>query len=253
MQTFKIKKENLGDQISDLLKERIINGEWKIDEKIPSENELANSYGVSRLTVRLALQKLIGQGMLETRVGEGTFVREFDFNWYLNEISDILIKPEMLDDVQEFRTILEIRSAKLAMESATETEIEELIHAANSYEKFMFDTSKSIDYNLDKQANLDYNFHYKLCEISHNSLIKLSYSIAKKPIIEYLRTIIKSRLENYFEESELTFENGVQFPSNIHYQMAQSIKDKDFEKFKELYFKMVNYKDTKGYYKSISS
>lgn len=43
--------------------------------KIPSENELAQQFGVSRVTVRNALQKLSALELLETRFGEGSFVR----------------------------------------------------------------------------------------------------------------------------------------------------------------------------------
>jgi GntR family transcriptional repressor for pyruvate dehydrogenase complex len=251
MRSYELKKENLADQISDLLRERIIAGEWKVGEKISSENELASYYGVSRLTIRLALQKLLALGMLETRVGEGTFVKEFDFDWYINEIADILIKPEMLDDVQEFRRLIEIESAKLAMKTATEEQIQELIDISILYESYRFDSSKSLDYNVEKQASLDYEFHYKICEISNNSLLKLAYSIAKKPIEEYLKIIIKSRWENYIKSTNSDIFESFTFPSSAHYKMAQAIKDKNIEKFKKLYYKMVNYKDTKDYYISI--
>lgn len=251
MQPIKLKKENLGDQISYLLRERIIAGEWEIGEKIPSENELASYFSVSRLTIRLALQKLLALGMLETRIGEGTFVKEFDYHWYINEISDILVEHEMLDDVQEFRRLIEIGSAQLAMNTATEEQIQDLIDTSILYENFRFDPSKDIDYNVEKQASLDYNFHYKICVISNNSLLKLAYSIAKKPIIEYLKTIIKSRWENYLEKTNAEIHEGFVFPSNAHYRMAQTIRDKDLEEFKEIYYKMVNYK-AKDYYNSIN-
>jgi len=248
---FKLKKESLGDQVSDILKTRIQNGEWEIGQRIPSENDLASFYGVSRLTVRLALQKLISLGMLETRVGEGTFVKEFDYQWYMNEIAGILIKPEMLDDIQGFRRLIEIECGRLAIETASNEQIEQLLKASNVFDSFIYDASKGMDYNVEKHASIDYDFHYKLCEISNNSLLTLSYSIARKPIIQYLKTIIKSRWENYFESFNIAKNEDFKLPTKSHLKMAIAIRDKDFERYKEIYYKMVDYKDTKYYFESM--
>ena len=56
----------------DQLREQILSGGWKPGDKLPSENELAAQFGVSRVTVRNALQRLSGLGLLETRFGEGS-------------------------------------------------------------------------------------------------------------------------------------------------------------------------------------
>ena len=54
----KISRDSISDQVFVQMKEQILEGEWKPGEKIPSENELARQFGVSRVTVRNALQKL---------------------------------------------------------------------------------------------------------------------------------------------------------------------------------------------------
>lgn len=61
-------------QIKQRLKERIINGEFGPSEKIPSENQLAKEFNVSRLTVRQATSQLIQEGFLWAIRGKGTFV-----------------------------------------------------------------------------------------------------------------------------------------------------------------------------------
>lgn len=61
-------------QIKQRLKERIINGEFGLSEKIPSENQFAKEFNVSRLTVRQATSQLIQEGFLRASRGKGTFV-----------------------------------------------------------------------------------------------------------------------------------------------------------------------------------
>lgn len=57
-----------------LLREQILRGEVAVDARLPSEPALAQEHGVSRVTVRRALDKLASDGMIERRPGSGTFV-----------------------------------------------------------------------------------------------------------------------------------------------------------------------------------
>ena len=61
-------------QIKHFIKNAIINKEYAVGERIPSENELAHQFKVTRLTVRQALAQLIQEGFLFTKRGHGTFV-----------------------------------------------------------------------------------------------------------------------------------------------------------------------------------
>ena len=61
-------------QIHNQIKKDIEAGKWKIGEKIPSERELAENFSVSRMTLRQAIQTLVDEGILERKIGSGTFV-----------------------------------------------------------------------------------------------------------------------------------------------------------------------------------
>ena len=66
-----IKKEMLTDQIYSTLKEMILSGQWPEGYRLPSEPELAAQFGVSRMSLRMALQKLqaqIGRASCRERV-----------------------------------------------------------------------------------------------------------------------------------------------------------------------------------------
>ncbi|WP_159722034.1 GntR family transcriptional regulator [Enterococcus sp. CSURQ0835] len=61
-------------QIHDQLKKEIEKGIWKVGDRLPSERELSVKFGVSRMTLRQAIQTLADEGILERKVGSGTYV-----------------------------------------------------------------------------------------------------------------------------------------------------------------------------------
>lgn len=61
-------------QIHNEIKKTIEAGTWSVGDRIPSERELSLKFGVSRMTLRQAIQTLVEEGILERHVGSGTFV-----------------------------------------------------------------------------------------------------------------------------------------------------------------------------------
>ncbi len=122
----KIKKVSASEQVCEAIQDQISAGVWKVGDKLPSESDLAAKFGVNRLTVRMALQKLNALGIVETRTGSGTFVIEFDFESYLKTASRFYEQSGMMQNVQEFRIHIEIECARLAIERATPEDLEEL-------------------------------------------------------------------------------------------------------------------------------
>lgn len=60
--------------IHDAIKKEIDQEKWKIGQRLPSERDLADTFGVSRMTLRQAVTLLVDEGILERRVGSGTYV-----------------------------------------------------------------------------------------------------------------------------------------------------------------------------------
>jgi GntR family transcriptional regulator len=67
----------LGRELAERLRSRIMSGEFAPGQRLPSEAELGQSYGVSRVTVRTALRSLEAQGLIDVRHGAGSFVSDF--------------------------------------------------------------------------------------------------------------------------------------------------------------------------------
>ena len=147
----KIVKVSIVDQVCDAVKKDIMNGTWKAGEKIPSESELAEQFGVNRLSVRMALQKLNTLGLIETRVGEGSFVRDFSLGPFLSEISFIYSSDEKYREVRQLRELLEGDSINIAIQSATQEEIDELKRALDLY----FEQAKRYHQNIDSEEELE--------------------------------------------------------------------------------------------------
>ena len=121
-----INRKNISEQIFDILKEQIISGEYKDGDRLPGENELAQMYGVSRMTARNVFQKLISLGIAEAKNGEGTFVKKPDFEKYLSETLEFINNTESTEDISEFRNYFEPMCIEIACKKRTEDDIAQL-------------------------------------------------------------------------------------------------------------------------------
>ncbi|MFE6667520.1 FadR/GntR family transcriptional regulator [Streptomyces sp. NPDC057697] len=120
----------LSAQVADQLREQLTSGRWPVGTRIPGEQELAEMLQVSRNTVREALRALIHLGLLEARVGDGTYVR------VTSELEAVLLRRTATTrptDVLELRAVLEEYAAGLAAERRSEADtarLRELLVAA---------------------------------------------------------------------------------------------------------------------------
>ncbi len=62
-------------QLKEIIRDKILSGEWVEGMRLPSERELCEQYGVSRMTVRQSITDLVHEGLLYREQGKGTFVR----------------------------------------------------------------------------------------------------------------------------------------------------------------------------------
>lgn len=61
-------------QLMDNIKQKIVNGELKVGDRLPSERDMAEKYGINRMTVRNAIKKMEAEGTLISKRGSGTYV-----------------------------------------------------------------------------------------------------------------------------------------------------------------------------------
>ena len=120
-------KKNKSDQVAEAILEKIASGEWPTDCKMPTEKELSESFGVSRVSVRQAISQLTGQGVLWVVQGGGTYVNKVLPKDYLNNVLQMVVMddPDYLE-IQEFRLLLEPMIAHYTAAKATPEAIDEM-------------------------------------------------------------------------------------------------------------------------------
>jgi GntR family transcriptional regulator len=101
-------------QLRDILRNEIISGRLAVNQKLPSERELCERYGVSRPTVREAIEALVNEGLLRSEKGRGTFVTEPKI------VEGLLETPSGFTDAMSAQGIpFTTRVLELALESAS--------------------------------------------------------------------------------------------------------------------------------------
>lgn len=235
----KLKKTTLSDQVCKIIKDKIKDKEWPEGSKIPSENELAEAFGVNRLTVRNALQKLSGTGIVETRAGEGTFVKQFDIMEYISEMSDFVTSPEMLEGVKEFRKCIETECARFAIERASADDIRQLEEVCTHYESVATEQIMSFDDHMNAIINADLDFHYQICKMSKNSLFVLAYSTARESIFRYVKSVFLNRYVSYTFGARQNLASSTALDN--HKKIIEAIKKRDFDLYRKVSDEMIDY------------
>lgn len=228
------------DQVCDAMKENIVSREWAPGFRIPPETKLAEDFGVNRLTVRMALQRLNTLGIVETKAGDGTFVKEFDFSQYMSEVSALILHPDMLDGVHEFRKVIEVECLRLTVLRASDEDIANLEKAVEDYGN-MFKKYPEIDEaHIDEFVSADLDFHYQICVASNNKVYPLAYTAVKELIFQYLKIIFIKRLEKH-RSSGVTVEEYFKEGVRAHRTIVEAVRKRDFETCRKQYLELIDY------------
>lgn len=196
--------EKISQNIVEQIRKKLINGSLQPGEVLPSEENLSKIFGVSRSSIREALQILEIQGIVDRKKRSGTVIRKLS----ILEMANIYLPrsdEESLLDLMETREILEVAIVELVSERASPKDVQELENLLGWMEN-----------NPEEAAEADVAFHLALARMSRNEVM---FNIVKslKGTMDRLqeRTIyLPGRLEHVFVE---------------HRKIIESIKSKDPE------------------------
>lgn len=122
-----IKKTRIHEEVFSQIHELIREGRFKAGDQLPAERELADTFKVSRTSVREALRALESQGLVVSRTGTGNFVADLPVESLIGPLARLLIdEKKALADVFEMRKLIEPHIAALAAERATPNDIAQL-------------------------------------------------------------------------------------------------------------------------------
>lgn len=162
-----VTKERLSDQVANELQSMISSNKYRIGDKLPVENDLAQMFQVSRITVREAVRKLSIMGILDVRQGDGTFVKCLSPESFMKPLLPMLIlNKKNLQDIFEVRMLIECKAAGLAAEHTADAQlssIHELLDKMDTY---------ALSGELDDYNDCDAQFHYEIAQCSENEVLR---------------------------------------------------------------------------------
>lgn len=208
MQITPIQKVNVVEEIFEQLESMLIEGTWKPGDKIPSENELSETFGVSRMTVRQALQKMKALGLIETRSGSGSYVRQVNPDDSLQDLVPLMVLGDTSQQqVFQFREIIDAESIRIATPIATTEDLSRL-------EELLGKMKQSADNgDGEKFSEYDLKFHMGIVEITGNPLIIRTNQILQAVLAESMNSVIE----------KMRFAPGLDY----HEKILNAMKDKD--------------------------
>lgn len=154
-------------QVIDRLTYAMIYKELRPGDKLPTEMELAASFGVGRNSIREAIKILVSFGVLDIRRPEGTFVASGFSDKMINPLlyGIILDQSDSIDSLKELREWVDLGILELAMEKA---EPEDIFQLEEQLQLLL----KSIDDgDAEKVFRADDGFHEAISTAAHNSLL----------------------------------------------------------------------------------
>nr|WP_257009259.1 GntR family transcriptional regulator [Bacillus sp. 7884-1] len=176
------------------LREMISADNLKSGDKIPSERELSERLNVGRSSVREALRALELLGLIETRRGEGTFIRDFRGNQLVQLLGTFILQDEKAKlDVIETKNLIEMDFLRLVLNRADENKL--------------FTLKSLVE---DDQINDD-QFFNQLVEMADNYLFSRIWLI----------------LKDYYNSLNL---RKVEYNKNSYFMLIEALIEKDEKK-----------------------
>ena len=177
MELKRVKNPSVVQQVIDSLTEAMIQKELRPGDKIPTENELSESLGVARNSVREAIKILVFLGVLEIRRPEGTFVCNGFSESMINPMiyGIILNQGDSYDSLMELREMTEAGVLRLAMEKQTKEDMEGLSRALAQMKEAFFREPQ----DLQASFEADNRFHDTIMEMGRNVMVSKINNIVR--------------------------------------------------------------------------
>lgn len=205
-----LKRSNttLYGQIANLLREQIASGFYKPGDVLPSEREIAAKLDVSRIPVREALKSLEYLGVVRQERSKGVVVQSADLGATLRVVGPLVseITPELLDNLFDFRLLIEPFAAQQAAINATQTEIDQMLGLLEKHRVSLA--------HKEAGEEVSFEFHYLVMQASHNQVIEIVSSFL-------------TELQKYSRRWTLWNDERRQDAYDDHYRIFHAIATRD--------------------------
>ncbi len=210
-----ITRSNVTEQIVQYFKDNITAGIWRVGEKIPSENQLTETLGVSRASIRTAIRYLIGLGVLKSQQGRGTFLLDNTVDESIASSYRVTAKDcRDIVKVLEFRRIVESEACRMAAQNVTPGLLEELQKTLDGMISNTEDDERFISEDIE--------FHKAICAATEN------------PILE--KSVIRMFEEMYRQQRQIHSLFGVKDGIYYHTLILEAIRGGNGERAHDLMY-----------------
>lgn len=206
-------------EIVEQLREIIKQNNLIVGDKIPSERELSERLHVGRSSVREALRALELVGLIETKRGEGTFIRDFRGHQFVQLLSTFILQDndKAKKDVLETKAFIELESIRLMIKQSEQEQLVKFCDWLNGLDKVDNDT-----------------FFEKIIRLSTNELFLKIWLILKEYAHSIQNNKIDSSKNDYVQLVEEIISRDVESAIVAYYKLCQRLpccnaktKDKD--------------------------
>lgn len=177
-------RATLVEQVAAYIEKKIKSGAWKVGDKLPPEAELVTMFKVGRNTVREAVKGLVHAGILDTRQGIGTIIKERD---KLAVAVEREIRSNDLVETLEFRLYMEREAAMVAAVRRTDADLEEMRRCLQE----CIAMTDAADPQVFVDA--DIAFHESIARATHNSMLVGFYKHISNGLQKSINTLMDDR------------------------------------------------------------
>jgi len=204
------------DLIIRQIKNLLSSGQLKPGDRLPSERQLAERFGVGRTHVRDAIKKLEFYGIIKTYPQSGSVISGLETSAMEGLITDILkLDNYDLYSLVETRFLLETDAARLCALRRTEENMAEIERAADNYERKIEEGSPAVEEDL--------AFHRAIAEGSQNMVLK-----------SLLMTIMPDIMTNYTKFKVCDSNAKVSKAAIEHRQLVEFVREKNSEQAQQI-------------------
>jgi GntR family transcriptional repressor for pyruvate dehydrogenase complex len=202
-----INKKKLADSVIEEIKRMIQSGELKEGHKLPNQNVFAAQLGVSRTSLREALNTLTRIGVFEQRPGYGTALRSRIPALFTDHLAPPLISDKQASiELIEARRYIETGTTELSVKNASPEQINEM-------GLLIKEMTRSIkEERIDDYIEQDVAFHFLIAKASHNRFLV------------NLFVTIRGFMEQYMRESFHLFPYMLRRSLKFHRNIHQAVK-----------------------------
>lgn len=155
------------DMVVDRIMSMIVNRQLSLGSQLPTENELCEMFGVSRITIRESLKKLEIMGMVSIQQGKGTFVKEINLGTFMQPMFNLIDFGVFdISTIYDARLFIETGTCRLAAQNRDDKDIKVL-------QSLIKQMDNELEYkDIDNLTELDRRFHIEIANASKNQILK---------------------------------------------------------------------------------